>query len=95
MSGLSTDAGLDAHKIDEIIHLGGTASLPDLDECFCLSGGFREGIETPFSSGTVGEGGISDPTTILARGSTFGAVIISYIIDSEAESFLVRRRRMR
>ena len=95
MSGLSTDAGVDAHKIDEIIHSRGTACLPDLDERFSLSGGFREDIETPFSSGTVGEGGIGDPTTILARGSAFGAVIISYISDSEAESFLVRLRRMR
>ena len=77
VSGLSTDAGVDAHKIDEIIHLGGSACLPDLDECFCLSGEFRDDIEIPFSSGTVGEGGIIDPTTILARGSAFGAVIIS------------------
>ena len=60
-----------------------------------LSGGFREDIETPFSSGTVGEGGIGDLTTILARGSTFQAALISYNSDSEAQLSLVRRRRMR
>ena len=49
------DADVDAHNIDEIVYVGGTACLPGLDDCICLtsSGGFREEIETPFSRGTV------------------------------------------
>ena len=36
-------------------------------------------IEAPFSRGTVVGAGIGDPTTILARGSTFHAWLLSYI----------------
>ena len=85
VSALLADAGVDAHNIDEIVYVGGTTCLPGLDDCICLSGGFREEIETPFSRGTVVGGGIGDPTTILARGSAFQAALISSINDSEAE----------
>ena len=85
VSALLADAGVDAHNVDEIVYVGGTTCLPGLDECICLSGGFREEIETPFSRGTVVGGGIGDPTTILARGAAFQAALISSIDDSEAE----------
>ena len=71
VSALLADAGVDAHNIDQIVYVGGTTCLPGLDDCICLSGGFREEIETPFSRGTVIGGGIGDPTTILAHGSWF------------------------
>ena len=85
VSALLADAGVDAHNVDEIVYVGGTTCLPGLDACICVSGGFREEIETPFSRGTVVGGGIGDPTTILARGSAFQAALISSINDSEAE----------
>ena len=85
VSALLTDAGVDAHDVDEIVYVGGTTCLPGLDECICLNGGFREDIETPFSRGTVVGGGIGDPTTILARGSAFQAALISSINDNETE----------
>ena len=84
VSTLLADAGVDAHNIDEIVYVGGTTCLPGLDDCICLSGGFREEIETPFSRGTV-VGGVGDPTTILARGCAFQAALISSISDSESE----------
>ena len=71
VSALLADAGVDAHNIGQIVYVGGTTCLPGLDDCICLSGGFREEIETPFSRGTVIGGGIGDPTTILAHGSWF------------------------
>ena len=85
VSALLADAGVDAHNIDEIVYVGGTTCLPGLDDCICLSGGFREEIETPFSRGTVVGGGVGDPTTILARGCAFQAALISSISDSESE----------
>jgi len=46
VSALLADAGVDAHSVDEIVYVGGTTCLPGLDECICLSGGFREEVET-------------------------------------------------
>ncbi|EKM77500.1 hypothetical protein AGABI1DRAFT_43082 [Agaricus bisporus var. burnettii JB137-S8] len=74
---------IDSHDIDEIIYLGGSTSLPGLDEYICLSCGFREEVETPFTRGTVVGGGIGDPTTILARGCAVQAHLISSIIEEE------------
>ena len=71
MSELLADPGVDAHNIDEIVYVGGTTCLPDLDDSTCLRGGFREDIETLFSRGTVVEGSNGDPTTILALGCAF------------------------
>ena len=85
LSALLADAGVDAHNIDEIVYVGGTTRLLGLDNCICSSGEFREEIETPFARGTFVEGGIGDPTTILACGSAFRAASISLISDSEAE----------
>ena len=86
VSVLLANAGVDAHDMDEIIvvYVGGTTIFKTLS-LICFSVRFREEIETPFSRGTVVGGGIGDPTTILARGFAFQAVLISSINDSEAE----------
>jgi hypothetical protein len=50
-SAVSALLAVDSHK-DEIVYtMGGTMSLPGLDDCICLSGSFRGKIETPFSRG--------------------------------------------
>ena len=55
VSALLADAGVDAQNIDKIVYVGGTTCLPGLDDCICLSGGFREEIETPFHAGRLRE----------------------------------------
>ena len=66
MSALLADAGVDAHNIDESF-----LWVEQRDDCICLSGGFKEKNETPFSRWTVGY--LGDPTTILAHGCAFQA----------------------
>ncbi|KAE9387223.1 hypothetical protein BT96DRAFT_1025940 [Gymnopus androsaceus JB14] len=51
---------VDPHHVDEIVYVGGTTCLPGLDEHLCLTAGFNEDINTPFSMGTVIGGGIED-----------------------------------
>lgn len=79
-------SSIDSHDIDEIVYLGGSTSLPGLDEHIVTSCGFREDVETPFARGTVVGGGIGDPTTILARGCAVQAHLISTIVDEELQS---------
>jgi molecular chaperone DnaK (HSP70) len=83
ITSLLSNAGIDAHEVDEIVYVGGSASLPGLDEHITVSGGFREDVESPFTRGTVVGGGIGDPTTILARGCATQAHLISEINDLE------------
>lgn len=66
---------LDAHDIDEIVYIGGTACLPSLDERLQSVVNFRQDVETPFSRGTV-VGGVGDPTTVIARGCAMQAVLL-------------------
>ncbi|KAF9445642.1 dnaK-type molecular chaperone bipA [Macrolepiota fuliginosa MF-IS2] len=80
---LLSSTPLDAHDIDEIAYIGGSTSLPGLDEHIILNGGFREDVETPFTRGVVVGGGVGDPTTILARGCAVQAHLISTILDAE------------
>ena len=68
MSALLADAGVDAHHIDESF-----LWVEQRDDSICLSGGFKEKIETPFSRWTVGY--LGDPTTILAHGCAFQAAL--------------------
>ncbi|TFK33773.1 Hsp70 protein-domain-containing protein [Crucibulum laeve] len=77
VSALLSGAAVDPHDVNEIVYVGGTASLPGLDEHICLTGGFHEDISTPFARGTVVGGGEGDPTTILARGSAAQAALVS------------------
>ncbi|TFK26072.1 dnaK-type molecular chaperone bipA [Coprinopsis marcescibilis] len=80
---LLSDAGVDAHEVDEIVYVGGTASLPGLDEAIVVSGGFNEDVPTPFARGTVTGGGVGDPTTILARGAAVQAALIQALPQGE------------
>lgn len=80
---LAGSAGLDLHEIDEIVYVGGSASLPGLDET--LAQGFSETVVTPFTAGTVVGGGVGDPTTILARGCALQALLIVTLPESTEE----------
>lgn len=73
-------AGLDLYDVDEIVYVGGSASLPGLDET--LSRGFSESVVTPFTAGTVVGGGIGDPTTILSRGCVLQAKLLATLAES-------------
>ncbi|KAF5356430.1 hypothetical protein D9758_009501 [Tetrapyrgos nigripes] len=85
---LLSSAGVDAHQVDEIVYVGGTTCLPGLDEHLCLTGGFNENIDTPFSMGTVVGGGVGDPTTVLARGCALQAALIESLSADEASAEL-------
>ncbi|KAH8091341.1 actin-like ATPase domain-containing protein [Cristinia sonorae] len=76
-------AGLDLFDVDEIVYVGGSASLPGLDET--LAGGFSETVVTPFTAGTVVGGGVGDPTTILARGCALQASLLANLPETTEE----------
>lgn len=70
--------------IDEIIYVGGSASLPGLDETFYAKG-FPETMVSPFHVGSVVGGGIGDPTTLLARGAALQAHLLSELGSEEVQ----------
>ncbi|KIJ64049.1 hypothetical protein HYDPIDRAFT_91174 [Hydnomerulius pinastri MD-312] len=80
---LVASAEIDLYDVDEIVYIGGSASLPGLDES--LSQGFTESVITPFKAGTVVGGGIGDPTTILARGCALQAHLLVSLAQESAE----------
>ncbi|KAI0686473.1 Hsp70 protein-domain-containing protein [Cytidiella melzeri] len=81
---LVESAGLDLFDVDEIVYVGGSASLPGLDNH--LAGiGFREDVVTPFSSGTVVGGGVGDPSTLLSRGCAAQAKLLSALGETTEE----------
>ncbi|OSD05568.1 actin-like ATPase domain-containing protein [Trametes coccinea BRFM310] len=80
---LVSAAGLDLYDVDEIVYVGGSASLPGLDESLTL--GFAESVVTPFKQGTVVGGGAGDPTTILSRGAALQAKILIQLGESTEE----------
>ena len=83
VSALLATAEIDSHHVHEIVYVGGTASLPGLDEHIIESNGFAEDIITPFTTGTLVGGGVGDPTTILARGCAVQAALIASLDDEE------------
>ena len=83
---LAERAEIDLYDIDEIVYIGGSASLPGLDET--LSQGFTESIVTPFKAGTVVGGGVGDPTTILARGCALQAHLLVSLAQESSEELL-------
>lgn len=72
---------LDSHEIDEVVYVGGSTSLPGLDEH--LSDIFREDIISPFKSGTVLGGGVGDPTEVMARGCAVQAELLHSLHESD------------
>jgi heat shock 70kDa protein 1/2/6/8 len=80
---LIASAGLDLYDVDEIVYVGGSASLPGLDET--LAQGFAESVVSPFTAGTVVGGGVGDPTTILARGAALQAKLLATLGESTDE----------
>ncbi|PCH32980.1 actin-like ATPase domain-containing protein [Wolfiporia cocos MD-104 SS10] len=81
-------AGADLLDVDEVVYVGGSASLPGLDET--LAQGLREDVVTPFTAGTVVGGGVGDPTTILARGCALQAKLVATLADGTEEEREVR-----
>jgi heat shock protein 1/8 len=79
-------ADIDLYDIDEIVYIGGSASLPGLDEA--LSQGFIESVITPFKAGTVVGGGVGDPTTILARGCALQAHLLLSLAQESSDELL-------
>jgi len=76
-------AGLDLYDVDEIVYVGGSASLPGLDET--LAQGFAESVVTPFTAGTVVGGGVGDPTTIISRGCALQAKLVAMLAEGTEE----------
>ncbi|KAI5116561.1 hypothetical protein M0805_001546 [Coniferiporia weirii] len=79
---LLESAGLEPLHVDEIVYVGGAASLPGLDETF-FAKGFPESMITPFTAGTVIGGGVGDPTTLLARGAALQARLLAGILEED------------
>lgn len=83
---LAESAEIDLYDIDEIVYIGGSASLPGLDET--LSQGFAESLITPFKAGTVVGGGVGDPTTVLARGCALQAHLLVLLAQESSKELL-------
>ncbi|KAG6888494.1 hypothetical protein C0992_008397 [Termitomyces sp. T32_za158] len=77
ITSLLLSAQIDAHDIDEIVYVGGSASLPGLDDMLQGAVGFRADVESPFARGTVVGGGVGDPTTVLARGCAVQGALLA------------------
>ncbi len=92
---LLSQAGVDAHDVDEVVYLGGTGCLPGFDNRLCIEVGLRDGVETPFARGTVVGGGVGDPTTILARGCATQAALIHSIVEEDVRAAFSRGHEAR
>lgn len=75
----------DATAVDEIVYVGGTASLPGLDEHLVIACGFKEEVEDAFKRGDVVGGGVGDPTTILSRGCAYQALLVNELVEEVGE----------
>jgi molecular chaperone DnaK (HSP70) len=82
---LLEEAGVDAVQIDEVVYIGGCASLPGLDNALQGQLGLSEDVVTPHSAGTVAGGGEGDPTTILARGALMQCAILVGLQEGEVK----------
>ncbi|KLO19688.1 actin-like ATPase domain-containing protein [Schizopora paradoxa] len=81
---LLESVGFEPIHVDEIIYVGGSASLPGLDETF-FTNGFPESVVTPFTEGSVLGGGSGDPTSLLARGCALQAKVLAGIPADQVE----------
>lgn len=82
-------AGLDLYDIDEVVYVGGSASLPGLDNA--LAQGLSEDVVTPFVVGTVVGGGVGDPTTLLSRGCALQAKLLVSLPENTDEEKDVKK----
>ena len=80
---------VDATTVDEIVYVGGTASLPGLDEHLMVACGFKEEVEDAFKRGDVVGGGVGDPTTVLSRGCAYQALLMNELVQ-EGENDLLK-----
>ena len=83
-SKLLESAGRDWLNVDEIIYVGGSASLPGLDDA--LAAGYSDDAFTPFKAGTVQGGGAGDPTTVIARGCALQAALLASLSDDTVKA---------
>lgn len=86
---LATNAGIDLFDIDEVVYVGGSASLPGLDGK--LAQYLSESVVSPFTSGTVVGGGVGDPTTILSRGCALQAKLLVSLPEETEEEREVKK----
>jgi heat shock protein 1/8 len=77
-------ANLDLYEVDQVVYVGGSASLQSLDEE--LASLLSENVTSPFKAGTVVCGGIGDPTTILRGSAVQGSFLAS--LSSTDDKFL-------
>ena len=83
LTGGSRGSVVGATAVDEIVYVGGTASLPGLDEHLVMACGFKEEVEDAFKRGDVVGGGVGDPTTILSRGCAYQALLVSELVGEK------------
>ncbi len=79
---------VDATAVDEVVYVGGTASLPGLDEHLMVACGFKEEVEDAFKRGDVVGGGVGDPTTVLSRGCAYQALLVNELVQGEEKDLL-------
>ncbi|KAK2464936.1 hypothetical protein APHAL10511_003012 [Amanita phalloides] len=82
-------APTDPTAVDEMVYVGGTASLPGLDEHLMGTCGFKEDMEGAFKRGDVVGGGVGDPTTVLSRGCAYQALLVNELVQGREEKDLL------
>ncbi|KAF8345014.1 Hsp70 protein-domain-containing protein [Amanita rubescens] len=87
-SSSSSSKVVDVTTVDEIVYVGGTASLPGLDEHLMVACGFKEEVEDAFKRGDVVGGGVGDPTTVLSRGCAYQALLVNELVQGEEKDLL-------
>ena len=88
---LVESVGLDTLNVDEIVYVGGSTSLPGLDEALVVGGAFAEDVVTPFAAGTVVGGGVGDPTTMVSRGCALQARLVAALAEASEEEKEVKQ----
>lgn len=91
---LLKDAGVEWIELDEVVYVGGSASLPGLDERLMSPNGEGSAVGgydpdrtvSPFTKGTIVGGGVGDPTTMISRGCAMQAKLIMQVLGKEGES---------
>ncbi|KAH8827695.1 actin-like ATPase domain-containing protein [Flagelloscypha sp. PMI_526] len=82
------EGGVKGEWIDEVVYLGGSASLPGLDESLTASLNLLvdDGLcITGHSSTHIAGQGLADPTTVLSRGAAIQAALIESLTHPDNE----------